>query len=447
MIKANVDDLLRIDLLQLNYLKFDTIKPSARFLFRNIDQIVLNVNKDSEFTLDELQCLIKQLVECQSSRQKQVNVQLTMPLSKTDLCDQNKTLFLDNLFHEFRGINVTKLNAFSCQDGESEDEFPSRVSKIDQENLNEMRSNKQVTTLYLSNFDVSNVESKSLNRFSNLIELSLHYSKRLSLHVNAFQSLGNLETLELSFNNIEKIEAGVFDSLLKVKKLCLSSNKLTHIDRNLFAKLRSLTKLVLSDNLIEHIEPGTFDSLLNLQELFLTYNNLGELKADVFNNLTQMKRLYLNRNEIVCIENGAFDSLAKLEKLHLSCNKLSAIWPRIFRKLYHLTELDLGQNAIECIESGTFDDLIKLRELRLEANRIAQIQPNLFVKLARLIFLDLGKNPIMEGFHKNTFRGLFSLETLFLIDVPVAQKLDSTSEIFTRHLVNIQNIEISLYDF
>ena len=126
--------------------------------------------------------------------------------------------------------------------------------------------------------------------------------------------------LFLSNNQISRIESGDFSGLTNLKELWLTDNQVSSIESGGFSGLTNLQGLYLLRNQISSIEAGDFSGLTNLLWLRLRNNQISSIESGDFSGLTNLSWLDLEANQISSIESGDFSGLTNLNLLGLDDN-------------------------------------------------------------------------------------------------------------------------------
>ncbi|XP_072280617.1 uncharacterized protein [Pyxicephalus adspersus] len=150
---------------------------------------------------------------------------------------------------------------------------------------------KSLKKLNLSGNDLTKIEVKKMQRFTNLLEL------------------------DLSKNDIENLKICTNESMpmLKLVNLNVSDNFLLSVQKRQFECLKELKILSLENNKINFIEDLAFDGLDELRLLNLKNNNLFRISDLTFSNLFLVKHLNLYENTISHFDQKAFINLFSLQ--------------------------------------------------------------------------------------------------------------------------------------
>ena len=191
MIKANENDLFRIDELILNDLILDSIKPEAMFLFRNVLKFVFIYS--GKFSISEIIATIRLFENCSRNQIDRITLKISL----------NKVYFFDSAM-------------LSSDNNESLHKF--NVTSI----------NKPVHHPFVSHEPI------------NLHHLCLSFHKINSIHPSTFKGLFDLKGLFCNNNHIMSIDANTFSDLTKLEQLNLRENEISYIDKFTFYGLTSL---------------------------------------------------------------------------------------------------------------------------------------------------------------------------------------------------------------
>lgn len=236
--------------------------------------------------------------------------------------------------------------------------------KLDTEDLHQFQKFSKLERLYLSNFEIENVQDlvENIPQENNLKELQL-VNLKSNKGISDFSKLKNLEKLHISSYSAYKIS--LHESLYDLKNL------------------KSLT--VNTDSLFSISEK--LGGLKDLEELKLSYNGITSLPVQI-GELKKLRHLILRNNRIEALPSTISD-LDALEVLDLGDNNLTKL-PEGFGNLSNLNTLDLGNNNLEELPA-TFGNLRKLETLNLNINYLHTL-PNDFGNLTSLKRLNLEDN-------------------------------------------------------
>ncbi len=205
-----------------------------------------------------------------------------------------------------------------------------------------------LTSLTLSNMDLTDDDIKELKYMVNLTELQIYQNKitdlsplkgltslkNLSLFKNEISDLTpiaglvGLESLYLRSNNITDISP--IDGLVNLKSLDLSENNIEDITP--LAEMREITLLRINDNNISNI--SALGSMSGMQRLHMQNNRISDITPVI--NMVELNELYMQNNAIESIE--PIMSLTSIEWLRIGDNPISSVRPAAsltaLKKLY-----------------------------------------------------------------------------------------------------------------
>jgi len=282
--------------------------------------------------------------------------------------------------------------------------------KIKKEDLLPFQKFSKLERLYLSNFEIGNVQDlvDNISQENNLKELKIEnlksnkgisdYSKlknleklhissysdyKISLHESLYD-LENLKSLTVHTDSLFSLSENLGD-LKNLEELKFSYNNLTSLPSQI-GKLKKLRHLILRNNSIETL-PSTISGLDALEVLDLGDNNLSKLPRD-FGNLSNLNTLHLSNNNLEGLP-PTFGNLRKLETLSLHINYLYTL-PEDFGNLTSLIRLNLDDNFLKQLPAS-FSHLEELQYLQLGFNNLKELPAN-FGDLKALKELYLGGN-------------------------------------------------------
>ena len=351
-------------------------------------------------------------------------------ISNSEILDDNKISFMNNIFH-FNGQNKNNiLKEFRRLEREEQIilinylikcNFPNDISFVILDFYNKIENtNYKINedSLYLSNIKNNKIYIISKIKFNNLQELSI----KSDLNDEYLNIISSLFTA-------------------KLRKLNLTNNKIT--DMNIFNK----------ENIFS-----------NLEYLDLSFNNISNINFLSDCKFPNLLDLNLSHNEIIdidCLNNDNLN-LLKLYSLHLSFNKIKTL-KKINIKT--LCILDLLNNSISSGINDFIDNLDNYKDIKdkliIEYNNNELIfnyskvnNKNFFIKfnyivekeninnvLEQLKFKTI-KNLIIKGFNNIDFLSNESLNSLCELDLESNDINDIT--IFNKiHFLKIKKINVN----
>lgn len=287
--------------------------------------------------------------------------------------------------------------------------------------------------------------------------LDLSHSNIKELRSNCFTN-NTMKELILSYNQISQLNKIFVDTT--VLKLDLSHNEIVEITMDSFKNLLGTVYLNLSNNFIEKFDSNAISEMKSLDILDLTYNRFKEFASDTFAYFS-VTNLLLQGNNISDVHKNAFDHLENVKLLNLSNNHIKNIRPKAFANLSSVEEIDLANNDINFVVADTFFQTPNLRKVDLSGNPLKQIFKisnsltlnELIITVDSILNSDeidnfylkilIIKDSKLEALNANTFRGLYTLRSLFFenttidtIEPGALNNLFSLQYLDTKHIFN-----------
>ena len=259
------------------------------------------------------------------------------------------------------------------------------LSACGEAELTAVSSLTKLTTLSITDMDLSQNSLKAIGSLSNLTSLTLSSCGLSS--VATLEGLTELTYLDLSGNTLRNIS--VFAGFSKLEELHMSSNALTDLD--------------------------ALSGLQSLRVLDVSYNSLQSLSP--IYSLTGLTTLKAGTNAIASIE--GIGVLTNLQILDLSQNILTDI--SYLSGCTELTELDLSDNTIT--DMTVVAGLVKLLRLDLANNAIKELPE--FPEGHALGSLIISNNQL------STIENLAALEGLYYLDIDYNAEVDSLRPLLT----------------
>jgi Leucine-rich repeat (LRR) protein len=148
-----------------------------------------------------------------------------------------------------------------------------------------------LSTLKLNDNRLSFIKGNYFSNLTKLKELFLSNNQISSIQSNSINTLISLVTLDLSDNSIFALDPRLFYNLASLEKLYLQNNVIHAITNQTFIHARRLTDINLGYNLLTLLTPGLFFTLSNLKSLNLEKNPISRIILDCFANLTNLSSL------------------------------------------------------------------------------------------------------------------------------------------------------------
>ncbi|KAL6312447.1 hypothetical protein AAG906_021663 [Vitis piasezkii] len=303
----------------------------------------------------------------------------SLPLSKlkTLWMDGNSGLVLNVSSTWVPPFQITDLGMDSCNLGPS---FPTWL-----------RSQKEVSSLYLSNASISGPSFPTWLRSQK--EVSFLDLSNASISGNC----SSLIVLDLGNNNLSGMIPKSLVQLKWLESLHLNDNKISGELPSSFQNLSrflhglgafiNLVILNLRSNVFFGRLPSQLSNLSSLHVLDLAQNNLmGEIPITLFE-LKAMVPEY-NKNIYPLYDNDSFSVVG----IDLSDNNLSGELPQEITKLFGLVVLNLSGNHISGQIPESISMLHQLLSLDLSRNKLSGSIPSSMVSLTFLSYLNLSNN-------------------------------------------------------
>ncbi|XP_017328351.1 leucine-rich repeat and immunoglobulin-like domain-containing nogo receptor-interacting protein 4b [Ictalurus punctatus] len=228
---------------------------------------------------------------------------LSLDISKNEIL-----VFLDYTFQEL--VNLREMNA-----GENDLVFISQKAFVGLQNLQELnvdRSNltsipseafsqlQSLTKLRLRKLNINVLPNNAFRRLPQLRTLQiLQWPSLETLNSNSLMSL-NLSTLVISNCNLSAIPYASLRHLTHLIYLDLSYNPITSIEGNMLGELLRLQEFHLVGGKLLRIEPGAFRCLVHFRLLNVSANRLTTLEESAFHAVGNLQTLRLDRNPLTC---------------------------------------------------------------------------------------------------------------------------------------------------
>nr|GMD30738.1 receptor-like protein 12 isoform X1 [Ipomoea batatas] len=220
-----------------------------------------------------------------------------------------------------------------------------------------------------------------LNESSDMIQLSLPFTKLYGVVPNVLNKMHSLEYLDLSFNYLEGSEKMIEELKLWRNKIVGSLNDIK--------KYCSIRTLHLSDNELSGSLPD-MSTMLSMKLLFISNNRLECLGQYAGNDLRSVN---LANNKFSGEIPSSISYLNQISSLHLRNNSLFGELPLSLKNCTSLRSLDVGENELSGgIPEWIGESLIELKVLYLHSNELNGSIPLSICQLRSIRILDLSLN-------------------------------------------------------
>lgn len=250
-----------------------------------------------------------------------------------------------------------------------------RIPQLNFESINKIElsgcsvSNSSLLSAIKSSFRIKKVKSLTITStnepnlvtvpddlfkdFTELEELEMTSSFRVSYNKTVFKALTSLKTLKLHVNDIIALPSIIFEPLENVRNLVLSGSgspkheaKKFNIVLNKCINMQTFTLTgirwpvqigalvnfvgplkvsILHNRFGSEISSRAFEKASYIEKLFLTNNSIKSLPKDVFAWQTSMTVIDVSFNLIVELHNDIFKAARSLEIINLSHNQITFI--------------------------------------------------------------------------------------------------------------------------
>lgn len=306
---------------------------------------------------------------------------------------------------------------------------------------------QSLRSLDLSHNQLTDVEDSSFQALPSLQILKIQHNRIASLGKNGLTSMSSLQILSLASNRLEGLQLAQFSGLTSLRILSLAQNRLRSLPRDTFQNTKlehvdlsnnefqvmpssalaevsdTLRTLNLSGNHIQHIDSTMLAATLKLMALSLANNRLTILPDNVFMGLGSLLSLDLSANPIRANFKELFHFTQRLKDLRLAGTRLESV-PELH--LPSLLSLDLTGNYLADLDCAALENLAQLRHLLLSHNKLTSLPSSCWRYVPRLKTLDVSRNPV-RVLTKESFQGLFLLQSLHIHDLPDLKRFDADS--------------------
>ncbi len=291
----------------------------------------------------------------------------------------------------------------------------------------ETDDNGRVTSLSLSDNNLSGSIPPELGNLTNLQELDLHENAQLSCSIPP--ELGNLTNLRrLSLFSTPFLPAIFPPSWDPVP------NPLCSIPAEL-GNLTNLQELRLGLHDLSGGIPPELGNLTNLQRLDLSFNALSGSIPSELGNLANLYWLDLSINALSGSIPSKLGNLANLQILNLNLNGLFGGIPPELGNLSNLQALELGFNRLSGGIPPELGNLANLKALELGFNRLSGSVPPELGNLSELTHLSLSYNEDLTGPLPDTFTSLDNLQWLILDSTGLCVPSDAAFQTWLEHIL------------
>ena len=174
--------------------------------------------------------------------------------------------------------------------------------------------------------DLSELPEGLFDGLTTLRSINLHGNNFTSLPYKTFKGLENcVQTIYLSENQISNINTKAFSGLNQLALLKLDQNNLSSIDKYWFKGLSKLYSVDLSRNELTDLSYLLFRDAKLLQYVYLYDNNFEEVPSGLFRRNKELQAVYLHNNELTELPDNFLKGLKKLRILQLQGNSVDPV--------------------------------------------------------------------------------------------------------------------------
>eukprot|EP00261_Vitis_vinifera_P036272 XP_019077515.1 PREDICTED: LRR receptor-like serine/threonine-protein kinase GSO1 isoform X2 [Vitis vinifera] len=342
---------------------------------------------------------------------------------KTLLMDGNSGLVLNVCSTWVPPFQIADLIMASCNLGPS---FPTWL-----------RSQKEVSYLYLSNASISGSIPKWFWNMSFHLQTIILYDNQLQGQLpnslkfpsgdavidfssNLFEgpipfSIKGVSSLDLSHNKFSgPIPLSRGESMLDLNYLSLSENQITGTIPDSIGHITSLRVIDFSGNNLTGSIPSTINNCFSLIVLDLGNNNLSGTIPDSIGHITSLQVIDFSRNNLTGSIPYTIGNCSSLIILDLGNNNLSGMIPKSLGQLQWLESLHLNDNKLSGELLSSFQNLSRLELLDLSYNQLSGKVPSwIGTAFINLVILNLRSNVF---FGRLPFQ-LSNLSSLHVLDL------------------------------
>jgi Leucine-rich repeat (LRR) protein len=225
--------------------------------------------------------------------------------------------------------------------------------------------------------EITEIEDGSFGDKRKLEKIDLMGNRLTRITKDIFSgNLAELREINLSFNNINGIESKSFEKFSNLISIDLSHNFIKHVHSKLFEKSKYLRKVFIHHNMLLKIECNVFYHDTKLKRLDVSYNNLNYIPQFEIGSIRHYDISYNNITELnLNYDRHVITKIGEIEELKVANNQINKCV-----KL-HRTRTDIIHLDIEHNELNNFNELpylLNLEYLQLSHNNISKLCLNSF---------------------------------------------------------------------
>lgn len=235
---------------------------------------------------------------------------------------------------------------------------------------NFLKSHPQITTIDLSNNNLSPKHVIGLSRLKQLESINLDNNCVGKVGASLLSALPNLKALYLINNEIGDVGATYLASAKCLEKLFVDQNGIGEVGVASLARL-SLKQLNLSGNKIGQTGLNHVFSMVKLTHLYLYDISLSNEEISGLTSLAELKVLNLGKNHISLNTLNVIKSLNTLEQLYLDDCQLENTCPYDLSQLSRLKTLSFYNSCLQDGWIDVFKTLPQLKQLYVQKNNFS----------------------------------------------------------------------------
>ncbi|CAG9563755.1 unnamed protein product [Danaus chrysippus] len=301
------EGLFSLEILNISRSQLKTIEFAAFDRTSWIKILDISYNELEKFTVSTIQ--LSRLTQLYLNHNRLKNITETTfsnmnSLEKVNLSHNNISHIHSSSLRSLSHLNFVDLN-FNIDIEIPGDVFNNlHISEVSLANIKRpfnfsQANNVSITTLILSECNISDIDSLFVYNINNLQKLLLQSNLITSLTKESFKSMPLLNSLELSRNRISFIQPGTFLHADMINTLYLNDNDLRTLQYGSLDGLKNLHFLNLSSNAITEFNPKLLRGSPHISTLYLENNDIIKIDFKEFAE-TSLRKLYIGQNPLAC---------------------------------------------------------------------------------------------------------------------------------------------------
>lgn len=317
-------------------------------------------------------------------------------------CEANPVKVVTNSGHEGILSTTAGQHEIHCNERcQFSDASVFHVEQLEIQNVTELMQHfsSELQILSVSDNFIGNLNSNTMQRFTNLQELTLIRTNLTHFDFGMLKDYDQLRSIDISNNQLKRLNhISLLDTFMTLTQFTAVDNQFEHVDEIIHCLPSSIESLDFSGNFVGTLAIGSFNRLKKLLVLNLSNTNLTIIDTDPFEELNDLMILDISDNDLSGTNDFSILSttLSHISVFYATNCKIQNINNLIGQFGPSLTRLYLSNNQADDfnVNANTFKLFHDLQYLHLEQTNLIEFTADALRHQTKLIELNLSNNKI-----------------------------------------------------